>query len=67
MLPLEKQGVVSPELKVGSVYFAVSSGINPWDVKVYGTTNLRVVDVGIVPIHLATHTHGMGFLYISKL
>nr|GAT54545.1 GMC oxidoreductase [Mycena chlorophos] len=40
MLPLEKQGVVSPELKV------------------YGTQNLRVVDVGIIPIHIATHTHG---------
>ncbi|KAJ6608780.1 hypothetical protein B0H10DRAFT_1815020, partial [Mycena sp. CBHHK59/15] len=46
MLPLDKQGVVSPELKV------------------YGTTNLRVVDVGIIPIHLATHTHGLSHMYL---
>ncbi|KAJ7290529.1 GMC oxidoreductase [Mycena rebaudengoi] len=48
MLPLNKQGVVSPELKV------------------YGTTNLRVVDVGIVPIHLATHTHATAYVIAEK-
>ncbi|KAJ7230526.1 GMC oxidoreductase [Mycena pura] len=47
MLPLDKQGVVSPELKV------------------YGTTNLRVVDVGIIPIHLATHTHGSSSVFAT--
>ncbi|KAJ6452435.1 GMC oxidoreductase [Mycena sanguinolenta] len=48
MLPLDKQGVVSPELKV------------------YGTTNLRVVDVGIIPIHLATHTHATAYVIGEK-
>ncbi|KAJ7841204.1 GMC oxidoreductase [Mycena olivaceomarginata] len=48
MLPLDKQGVVSPDLKV------------------YGTTNLRVVDVGIIPIHLATHTHATAYVIAEK-
>ncbi|KAF8171014.1 GMC oxidoreductase [Mycena galopus ATCC 62051] len=48
MLPLDKQGVVSPELKV------------------YGTTNLRVVDIGIIPIHLATHTHATAYVISEK-
>ncbi|KAJ7189182.1 GMC oxidoreductase [Mycena filopes] len=48
MLPLEKQGVVSPELKV------------------YGTTNLRVVDIGIIPIHIATHTHATAYVIAEK-
>ncbi|KAJ7637777.1 GMC oxidoreductase [Mycena rosella] len=48
MLPLNKQGVVSPELKV------------------YGTNNLRVVDVGIIPIHLATHTHATAYVIAEK-
>ncbi|KAJ7323864.1 GMC oxidoreductase [Mycena albidolilacea] len=48
MLPLDKQGVVSPELKV------------------YGTTNLRAVDVGIIPIHLATHTHATAYVIAEK-
>jgi len=48
MLPLDKQGVVSPELKV------------------YGTTNLRVVDIGIIPIHLATHTHATAYVIGEK-
>jgi hypothetical protein len=34
---------------------------------VYGTTNLRVVDVGIIPIHLATHTHGLKSIFASLL
>ncbi|KAF8198835.1 GMC oxidoreductase [Mycena galopus ATCC 62051] len=48
MLPLDKQGVVSPELKV------------------YGTTNLRVVDIGIIPIHLATHTQATAYVIAEK-
>ncbi|KAJ7048088.1 GMC oxidoreductase [Mycena amicta] len=48
MLPLDKQGVVSPELRV------------------YGTTNVRVVDVGIIPIHLATHTHATAYVIAEK-
>ncbi|KAJ7631466.1 GMC oxidoreductase-domain-containing protein [Mycena rosella] len=53
--PLNKQSVVSPELKVGPFHFVV-----------YGTTNLRGVDVGIVPIHLATHTHVTAYVIAEK-
>ncbi|KAF7331343.1 GMC oxidoreductase [Mycena kentingensis (nom. inval.)] len=48
MLPLDKQGVVNPELKV------------------YGTKNLRVVDIGIVPIQLACHTHATAYVIGEK-
>ncbi|KAJ3556842.1 hypothetical protein NM688_g1799 [Phlebia brevispora] len=37
MLPLEKNGVVDPTLKV------------------YGTNNLRVVDLSVVPLHIGAH------------
>lgn len=40
MLPRDKGGVVSPELKV------------------YGTGNIRVADLSIVPLHVAAHTQG---------
>ncbi|KAF5344363.1 hypothetical protein D9758_013252 [Tetrapyrgos nigripes] len=43
MLPREKGGVVSPELKV------------------YGTTNLRVVDMSVMPLQVSSHP--MGTLY----
>ncbi|KAJ7595084.1 GMC oxidoreductase [Mycena floridula] len=43
MLPRDKGGVVSPELKV------------------YGTTNLRVVDMSILPLQITAHP--MSFLY----
>ncbi|KAF7299980.1 GMC oxidoreductase [Mycena kentingensis (nom. inval.)] len=48
MLPLDKQGVVSPELKV------------------YGTANLRVVDVGIVPIQIASHVLATTYVTAEK-
>jgi len=41
MLPREKGGVVSPELKV------------------YGTTNVRVVDMSIIPLLVAAHTQAV--------
>jgi choline dehydrogenase-like flavoprotein len=37
MLPLDKGGVVDPQLKV------------------YGTRNVRIVDLGIVPLHFSAH------------
>ncbi|THU99575.1 alcohol oxidase [Dendrothele bispora CBS 962.96] len=41
MLPREKGGVVSPELKV------------------YGTNNLRVVDMSVLPLQFSSHPMGM--------
>ncbi|KAF9553678.1 glucose-methanol-choline oxidoreductase [Agrocybe pediades] len=48
MLPLEKQGVVDPNLKV------------------YGTENLRVVDVSIIPLHIAAHTQATAYAIGKK-
>lgn len=57
MLPRDKGGVVDHTLKVGSM------GRGIWRTltlnicrQVYGTTNLRVVDLSIVPLHIATPT-----------
>ncbi|KAJ7886669.1 GMC oxidoreductase [Mycena leptocephala] len=33
-------------------------GVVDPELKVYGTNNLRIVDISIVPIHIAAHTHG---------
>ncbi|KAI0689397.1 alcohol oxidase [Cytidiella melzeri] len=43
MLPKEKGGVVSPELKV------------------YGTKNLRVVDISVVPLHVGANTQSTAY------
>ncbi|KAI0085565.1 alcohol oxidase [Irpex rosettiformis] len=43
MLPKEKGGVVSPELKV------------------YGTKNLRVVDISVLPLHIAANTQSTAY------
>ncbi|TFK47199.1 GMC oxidoreductase [Heliocybe sulcata] len=43
MLPRDKGGVVDPDLKAS----------------VYGTSNVRVVDLSIIPLHVASHTYGM--------
>ena len=40
MMPLDKNGVVDPNLKV------------------YGTSNLRVVDLSVLPLNVGTHTQG---------
>jgi len=34
--------------------------------KVYGTTNLRVADLSIIPIHLATHTQSIAYMIGEK-
>lgn len=60
MLPRDKQGVVDPKLKVCNISELYNIYISPHisrnGIQVYGTTNLRVADLSIVPLHLATHT-----------
>ncbi|KAJ7191624.1 GMC oxidoreductase [Mycena pura] len=34
--------------------------------KVYGTRNLRVVDIGIVPLHIAAHTQATAYMIAEK-
>ncbi|KAL0952821.1 hypothetical protein HGRIS_007046 [Hohenbuehelia grisea] len=48
MLPLEKQGVVDPSLKV------------------YGTANVRVADISIIPLHIAAHTQATAYVIGEK-
>lgn len=48
MLPLEKGGVVDPNLKV------------------YGTNNLRVVDISVVPLHISSHTQSTAYFIAEK-
>lgn len=54
MLPLEDGGVVDPALRASSTLLG-DEGILIV-MQVYGTTNLRVVDMSIVPLHVASHT-----------
>jgi choline dehydrogenase-like flavoprotein len=42
------------------------AGVVDPQLKVYGTNNLRVVDLGIIPLHLATHTHSVAYVIGEK-
>jgi hypothetical protein len=55
MLPKDKGGVVDHNLKVNCFSRRSSSDVSDI-VKVYGTANLRVVDLSVVPLHVCTHT-----------
>ena len=35
--------------------------------KVYGTANVRVVDLSIVPLHIAAHTQGKQCIHVSLI
>ena len=60
MLPREKQGVVDSELKVLTFFPGISEAYIPLCVpQVYGTTNVRVADLSIIPMHIAAHTQGV--------
>lgn len=68
MLPRDKRGVVDHKLKV---WFAIIClGLCAYNVdkkQVYGTTNLRVVDVSIVPLHVAAHTQSKHYRDIAYI
>lgn len=65
MLPREKHGVVDPSLRVSPGYSdeVVSSASCFNFFKVYGTGNLYVADLSIIPLHFAAHSQS-GFLPI---
>ncbi|KAI0072987.1 alcohol oxidase [Panus rudis PR-1116 ss-1] len=68
MLPEDKDGVVDPELKVRLTSPAKDSchhlQCNPDVIQVYGTDNLRIVDMSILPLQFAAHpqafVYGLG-------
>ncbi|KAJ6562868.1 GMC oxidoreductase [Mycena vulgaris] len=59
----------------GTAYHTVGScsmlprekqGVVDPELKVYGTNNLRVVDIGIIPIHIAAHTQATAYMIAEK-
>lgn len=61
MLPQDKGGVVDPKLKVRSLSLLphrMPPLIQPPVYQVYGTQNIRVVDLSIVPLQITSHTQG---------
>lgn len=72
MMPQDKQGVVDPELKVivtGSRMRVDYNMFVSYD-QVYGTQNLRIVDISIIPLHIAAHTQStrsLSFLIHMKI
>lgn len=64
MLPKEKGGVVDPLLKVCQQRrFAYTLLTAP---QVYGTTNLRVADISVVPLHFGAHSLCMPFSLVYE-
>ncbi|KAJ7657792.1 GMC oxidoreductase [Mycena polygramma] len=41
-------------------------GVVDPELKVYGTNNLRIVDISIVPIHIAAHTQATAYMIAEK-
>ena len=58
MMPRDRGGVVDHTLKVKSLP-DVTRCLLIRLCQVYGTNNIRVVDLSVVPLHFASHTQGM--------
>ena len=60
MLPRNKNGVIDTHLKVRLDYGTCLNRrlLTTMVIQVYGTKNIRVVDLSIVPLHFAAHTQG---------
>ena len=56
MRPREKGGVVDASLKVTVSIFVYSLQLASIHPKVYGTRNVRVGDISIIPLHINAHT-----------
>jgi len=42
-------------------------GVVDPELKVYGTTNLRIADISIVPLHIAAHTQATAYVIGEKV
>ncbi|KAJ7145705.1 GMC oxidoreductase [Mycena epipterygia] len=42
------------------------NGVVDPDLKVYGTNNLRIVDISILPLHIAAHTQATAYMIAEK-
>lgn len=62
MLPLEDDGVVDHNLKVLLPLTTSSSPCETLCRQVYKTTNIRVADLSIIPLHIGAHTQGLSML-----
>lgn len=58
LLPREKNGVVDTHLKVKWQEYIHQRFLMPCRFQVYGTDNIRVVDMSIIPLHFAAHPQG---------
>ena len=57
MLPKERGGVVDTNLKVLDIHISYTSQLTfKFSMQVYGTENIRVADLSVLPILVAAHT-----------
>lgn len=67
MLPQDKNGVVDPELKVCPLKLLVLTyNKNCRCYQVYGTLNVRVADLSVIPMAVAAHTQTLAY-YVGEM
>jgi choline dehydrogenase-like flavoprotein len=67
MAPFNLGGMISMFSCVLRALMNFTLGVVNGDLKVYNTTNLRVVDASIIPIQLATHTQTVVYAIAEKV